>query len=214
MIPLSVGGKRESHMEQDQVNREVVPIWQCSSHPKTAEYSRHCEQVCCREAVTICSAIHLVCSCTLNEAYTAGSSCKLADWWSGLELTVDDTSFFEECDHHDWHYTVLLSSISATSKISTDYSGLWFPSCTLKFIPYHQWWLYEASQIQFKNAQWCLDTLACGVLSDHDSAILTPFLSKSLVIIFHWPFSYSADLQSFEQPTNDCHTSLTLPIQH
>ena len=35
MIPLSLG-KEKSHTEQDQVNREVVPVRRCSSRPGTA----------------------------------------------------------------------------------------------------------------------------------------------------------------------------------
>lgn len=56
MNPLELGGER-SHTKQDQVNREVVAVWQGSSQSETAGYSRCCEQVhCCGEAVTICPA--------------------------------------------------------------------------------------------------------------------------------------------------------------
>ena len=73
-------GKEKSHTEQDQVNREVVPVRPCSSQPGTAECSGHCEQVHCRgEAATICPAATLVSSHTLSEAKAAGSLCSLAD---------------------------------------------------------------------------------------------------------------------------------------
>lgn len=50
-------GKERSHTKQDQVNREVVAVWQGSSLSETAGYSGCYEPVhCCGEAVTICPA--------------------------------------------------------------------------------------------------------------------------------------------------------------
>ena len=77
-------GKEKSHTEQDQVNREVVPVRRCSSWPGTAGCSGRCEQVHCRgEAATICPAATLLSSRALSEAKAAGSLCRLADWSSG-----------------------------------------------------------------------------------------------------------------------------------
>ena len=83
LILLSLG-KRKCHMEQDQVNREVVFIWQCFLQPGTAWRSGCCEQMhFCGETDTISPATTLFSSCTLREAYTTGSPSRLVDWSSG-----------------------------------------------------------------------------------------------------------------------------------
>ena len=78
-------GKEKKSPEQDQVNREVVPVRWCSSRPGTAGCWGRCEQVHCGgEAATICPAtVTLVTSRALSEAKAAGSLCRLADWSSG-----------------------------------------------------------------------------------------------------------------------------------
>ena len=180
-------GKEKSHTEQDQVNREVVPVRRCSSRPGTAGCSGRCEQVHCRgEAATICPAtVTLVTSRALSEAKAAGSLCRLADWSSGPVART-------HCGRCLWHrrtwstwlwlliLTVLLSSASATSETSTDSSGAWFPGRTQNwFMSHHQWWLYEASLVQFEDARWWPDTPAGGAPSDHHSAALAPFFSQT-----------------------------------
>ena len=193
MIPLSLG-KRKSHMEQagdwgkkkvtwnKQVNREVVPVWQCSSQPGTAGGSGRCAQVCCHgEAATICPATTLVSSHALTEANAKGSLCRLADWSSGpVARTHCGRCLWHQRTWSTWLWllivTVLLSSVSATLDIFTDSSGTWFLGRTKKSMSYHQWWLYEACLVQFEDAWWCPDTPACGTPSDHHSAALAPFL--------------------------------------
>ena len=70
-----------SHMEQDQVTREVVLVQQCSSQLGTVGCSGCCKQLhCCSEATTIYPATTLITSCTMNE----GSPCRLSDWSSDL----------------------------------------------------------------------------------------------------------------------------------
>ena len=72
--PHELGEKKKSHAEQDQVNREAVPV-----RPGTDGCSGQCEQVLCRgEAVRICPATTLVSSRTLSDAEAAGSLCRLA----------------------------------------------------------------------------------------------------------------------------------------
>ena len=44
-----------------------------------------------------------------------------------------------------------------------------------KSMSHHYWWLYEASLLQFEDAWWCPDTLACGTPSDHHSLIFENF---------------------------------------
>ena len=95
-------GKEKSNTEQDQVNREVVPVRLCSSPPGTAGCAGRCEQGHCRgEAAMICPATTLVSSRALSEANTTGSLCRLALW---QELTVDNVSDIEECDQHDFDF--------------------------------------------------------------------------------------------------------------
>ena len=105
---------------------------------------------------------------------------RLALW---QKLTVDDASDIEEHDQHDfdfwfWLSSCLLSSASATSETSSDSSGARFPGRTQKSVSHQQWWHYEASLVQFEDAQWCPDTPACGAPSDHNSAALAPILCR------------------------------------
>ena len=75
MSPLELGG-RGSQIKQNQMNKEAVSIWQCSSQLGTTKYSERCEQVHCGgEAATI-----LLFSCALSKAYTADL---LIDWPGG-----------------------------------------------------------------------------------------------------------------------------------
>lgn len=65
MILLGLGKRKKSH----QVNREVAPVRRCSSQPKTAGFSGHCELVhCCSEAATICPATTLASPHALRKA--------------------------------------------------------------------------------------------------------------------------------------------------
>ena len=176
-------GKEQSCTEQDQVNREVVPVRQCSSQPGTAGCSGQCEQVHCRgEAATFCPAITVV-------SYRALSKAKPQDLF--VTLLIDHLALWQELTVVDaWHQrtwstwlwllilTILLSSASVTSETSTDSSGAWFPDRTQKSMSHHQWWLYKTSLVQFEDAQWCPDTPACGAPSDQHSAALAPFLCR------------------------------------
>ena len=52
----------------------------CSSRPRTAGCSGHCEQVDCHgETVTIRPATTLLFSCALSNRSAAGSLCRIAD---------------------------------------------------------------------------------------------------------------------------------------
>ena len=73
-----------------------------------------------------------------------------------------------------------LASASAMSETSTDYSNAWFPSFTQKSMSHFYWWLYKASLVQFKDAWWCPDTLACS------ASFWSSF--SSLGINFVWTF--------------------------
>ena len=78
--PLQLGEQKKNHAKQDQVNREVVPVQQCSSWAETAGSAGCYGQVhCCGEAATICPTTTLVSSRALSEAIAAGSLCRLAD---------------------------------------------------------------------------------------------------------------------------------------
>ena len=66
------------------MNRDVVLALQCSSQPRTAGRSGHCQQMHWRgEAATICPARTLVSSRPLSEANIAGSLLTLAHRLSG-----------------------------------------------------------------------------------------------------------------------------------
>lgn len=81
---LELVEKKKSHTKQDQVNREVVQVGQCSFMPGSAACSGRCEQVHCRgEPATICPATTHVSSHAPSEGNATGSLCRLADGLSG-----------------------------------------------------------------------------------------------------------------------------------
>ena len=109
--------KEKSHMEQDQVNREIVSVvWWWFSQSQTTGCSGHCEQVHYHgKAAMICPATTLVYS-HMKEVYYAAESYRLADWPSSLVVKT----CCEQCSTH-WRTWptwltfdfVLLSSVSA-----------------------------------------------------------------------------------------------------
>ena len=69
---------------QDQMNREVISVWRCSSRPESVGCSGRCKQVHSRgEAAMFCPATTHVSSHTLSKAYAEGSPCRLAESSSG-----------------------------------------------------------------------------------------------------------------------------------
>ena len=125
---LSLGGK--SHMELNQVNREVVPVQQCFSRLGT-------------EAAMICATTNFVSFHALSEAYTAGSPSRLADCLTPQrqDLAVDNAPYIE-CDQHDFNCLAFFNFTILDT--STDCSGAWFPSHTKNSMSPHQWWLHKA----------------------------------------------------------------------
>ena len=105
-----VWGGKESHTEQDQVNREVVAVQRCSSQPGTAGCSGCCQQGhCCGEAATICPATTLVLSHTERSKSRRISVDLLIDHlalWQELTVASSD---IEECDQHDFDFWFWLS---------------------------------------------------------------------------------------------------------
>ena len=94
-------------LEQDQVNREVIPLWQYSSQLGNVRCSGHCDG----QAVMNYPEIIYVSSHALNESCTAGFPCRLAEWLSTLwqELAADDTSDIKERDSHDFDSLVFFN---------------------------------------------------------------------------------------------------------
>ena len=167
--------KEKSHTEQDQVNREVVPVRRFSSQPGTAGCSERCEQVHCHgEAAMICPATTLVSSCALSEAKAAGSLCRLADWSSGPVART-------HCGRYFWHRR-------------TWSTWLWFLILTTSETRWQLWrlvsWSYSdpclitsddsTKQVWFslKALDDILTHLQAPLLSDHYSAALAPFLRR------------------------------------
>ena len=129
--------------EQDQVNKEVVLVWLCSSLPRTTRCSGHSEQVHCRgEAATICPTTTVASFRVPTQAYITGSPFRHTDFWSygkNSQGTMPFTSM------NVIYMIVLLSSVLVTSETSTDCSSAWFPGCTQKFMSNQQWWLWSKS---------------------------------------------------------------------
>ena len=173
IIPMSLRKIKKSHAEQDQVNREFFPIWQCSSRPGTAGCSGHCQQVLCRgEAVGICPATTLVSSRALSEAKAAGSLCRLAGWSSGPVART-------YCGRCLWHRR-------------TWSTWLWLLILTLAFFGTVQWQLWRL-------VFWIILKNPCLITSDDStkqvwfslktlSDVLTHLHAALLLIIIQQPW--------------------------
>ena len=80
VVPFSLG-KKESHTEQDKMNRENIPVRRCSSLLDAQNVVKQMHRP--GEAATICPVTNIVSSRALSEAYTAESLCRQSDWSSG-----------------------------------------------------------------------------------------------------------------------------------
>ena len=79
-LMISFSLEKRKVTEQDQVKREVVPVQQHSSWPRSAGCLGCREQMhCCGQAATICPTLTLVSSHTMIKAYTTGSPWRLSD---------------------------------------------------------------------------------------------------------------------------------------
>ena len=109
-------------MEQDQVNRQVVPVWRCSAWPGTAGCSGHCEQV--HEAALICLAllVHYVKYMMQDILVDLLIDCWLCrkNLLGIIPLTSKNVNMTLTFDF------VLLFMALAMSETSTDCSGAWF----------------------------------------------------------------------------------------
>ena len=171
--PSWAWGKKESHTEQGQANREVVPARQFSFRPRTAGGSGHCEQVHCRgEAATICLATALVSSRALSKANAAGVVCRLADWLSGPVVRPQSRrclSYRRMWSTWLWilTLTVLLSLASQSWTLPLRALVLGFRAVLKSSRLITSDWLFYASLVYVEDAQWCPDTSACGAPSAH-----------------------------------------------
>ena len=181
-IPLNLG-KRESHKEQDQMNKQVVPIEQCSS-----QSDAQCIVNMCIVVMKQSFVLQLISSCTLGEAYAARSLWRITDWSHGPAARP----CCRQCPLHWLTWSILLtlgfvlvSLTLVTLEIFTDCYSAWILGHTQKSMSHLLWWLYKASVVLYEDTWWYTDTPTCGAPSDSHLAILAPFWHwLSSVIIF------------------------------
>ena len=198
---LDPGEKNKVTLSKIRWIGRCVPVWWCSSRPRSVEFKvKH----------------PTITSCTLSKVDAARSPCRLTNWSSGSwqKFAVDDALYIEECDKHGWLFVLLSSALA----ISRDFHWLLWHLVSRLYSKIHvssqvmTLWSKSGSvwrwlMISCHTCMWC--SLSLSSLGTDFAQIFC--MSKSSK---HCPFACLADLWSFKQLTNDCHTLPTLPTQH